>query len=370
MPRHRYLVLDSYRFVAALGIVAYHFEAHFSPFLPHPREALAGLQTLVDFFFVLSGFVLAHSYGDRIGGWTDYVDFLRKRFARIYPLHAATLAFCVALFLVVRFAAVPVRDPSVMDMTVLVPNLLLVHAWGFADHPGLNAPSWSISAEAFVYILFPLFVFTANRLGPALSLGVAGLAAVIIEFVRAASGLPPGTLATFDFGMMRAVPMFLSGVAVHAYVAARAPKPLSWLVPHGLFAVILALAAAQAPLSLIDVLYPPLVALIAIAERGGRPTRLASPAAVKLGAASFAIYMLHTFVQIACVALVRRTGWTSLPQLSAVALGGTILVVGLGLLSVRFFETPARLWIGGVRRARSGGEVASARSLSKAGAPN
>src|ERR1700712_3633748 len=89
--RHRYAVLDSYRFIAALGIVAYHFEAHFAPFFPHAHEVLEDFQTLVDFFFVLSGFVLMHTYGARIDGWASYIDFLRRRFARVYPLQFATL---------------------------------------------------------------------------------------------------------------------------------------------------------------------------------------------------------------------------------------------------------------------------------------
>lgn len=352
-PRHRYAVLDSYRFIAALGIVAYHFAGHLAPFRGSPHGPLAGLQTLVDFFFVLSGFVLAHTYGTAIGSLADYRDFLRKRFARIYPLHAATLALCVIVFVVVRLAAVPVRDVSVIDMSVLLPNLLLVHAWGVTDHPGLNSPSWSISAEAFVYLLFPLFMLLARRLKPAPTIACAGLIAVVIEAARRSAGLPPGDLATFDFGMLRAVPMFLSGIAVHAFVATRPLARVSWLLPHALAASILALMVLEAPNAVMDLLYPPLVALVALAERGGAPTRLASPLAVRLGQASFAIYMLHTFVQIACVGLVRRAGWTSLPALWAVALGGTLVIVLLGLASFRFFETPARRWLNGTTPANA-----------------
>jgi peptidoglycan/LPS O-acetylase OafA/YrhL len=350
--RHRYAVLDSYRFIAALGIVAYHFESHFSIFLPHPSHKLENLQTLVDFFFVLSGFVLMHTYGERIDGVARYGDFLRKRFARVYPLQFATLMLCVLLYAVVTSLRIPVRDPSIIDMHLLLPNLLLVQAWGLTDHPGLNSPSWSISAEAFVYLLFPLFVIVARRLRPALTLGLAVLIVVAVETARRANGLPSGSLATFDFGMIRAVPMFLAGIAVYRIVVTRPLRPMSWLIPHALFGVIVVMMLLKAPAYAIDGLYPLLVALIALAERGGRRTWLASPLVTQLGNASFAIYMIHTFIQIACVGLVRHMGWTSVPALIAVSFAGGAVIVLCGVASSHGFETPMRRWLSGSSRPR------------------
>jgi peptidoglycan/LPS O-acetylase OafA/YrhL len=348
--RHRYAVLDSYRFIAALGIVAYHFEGHFAPFIAHPREVLERFQTLVDFFFVLSGFVLMHTYGARIQGGAAYRDFLRKRFARVYPLHFATVMLCVALYGAVTMLGIVVRDPSIIDMRQLLPNLLLIQAWGFTDRPGLNIPSWSISAEVFVYLLFPLFVGLVLRLKAALALVVAVAIAVLVEAVRLQIGLPSGSLATYDFGMVRAVPMFLAGIATYQIVTATPPRPVSWLLPHGLFAVIIVMMLAKTPAYAIDFLYPPLVGLIALAERGRQPTLLGSRAFTRLGDASFAIYMIHTFIQIACVGLVRHMGWTSGPALVLVAVAGSALIVGLGIASFHLFETPLRRWLSGVQR--------------------
>ena len=350
--RHRYAVLDSYRFIAALGIVAYHFEGHFAAFLPHPREALEDFQTLVDFFFVLSGFVLMHTYGSRISGWSAYSDFLRKRFARVYPLQFATLALCVLLYAAVAVLRLQVRDPAIIDMHLLLPNLLLVQAWGITDHPGLNSPSWSISAEAFVYLLFPLFVLVARRLHPSLTLVLAVLIVIAVEASRRAAGLPPGSLATFDFGVIRAVPMFLAGIATYRIVVTRPPRRVSWLIPHALFGLIVAMMLLKAPMYAVDALYPPLVGLIAMAERGGKRTWLASPIMTQLGNASFAIYMIHTFIQIACVGVIRHMGWTSAPALILVALAGTTAIILCGVASFHGFETPMRRWLSGSRRVR------------------
>lgn len=364
--RHRYAVLDSYRFIAALGIVAYHFEAHFAPFLSGPHGVLEDFQTLVDFFFVLSGFVLMHTYGTRVKSWTSYLDFLRKRFARVYPLQFATVMLCVLLYAAVTVFKISVRDPSIIDMHLLLPNLLLVQAWGFVDHPGLNSPSWSISSEAFVYILFPLFIVVVRRSRPPLTLCLAVLIAILIEATRRAFGLPSGSLATYDFGMMRAVPMFLAGIATYQIVVECPPKPMSWLIPHALFALIAVMMILKAPEYAIDVLYPPLVGLIATAERGGRPTWLASPTMTHLGNASFAIYMIHTFVQIACVGIIRHMGWTSIPHLILVSVAGTILIVLCGVASFHGFETPMRRWLSGARRVRG---LAPISNGSKSSAP-
>lgn len=347
MPRHRYAVLDTYRFFAALGVVLYHFEGNLSPLRGRQTDVLDRFQTLVDFFFVLSGFVLMHTYGARIRTLGTYATFLRKRIARILPLQVATVMICVALAGLVAWRHIPVRDPAFIDLALAPQNLMLVHAWGTTHAPGLNFPSWSISAEAFVYLLFPLFAVLIGRIGPRAALVAALLGAILIEFFRASLGLRPGYLATFDFGMLRAVPTFLAGMAVCRLVEARPATPVSWHLPNALLAIVLMLMLVRAPIPLIVTFYPPLVGLIAAADRGGRPTHLASRSFVALGNASFAIYMLHTFVEVACVAVARKMGWTALPALYAITAVGTVIIVLCGLVSYKLFETPLRRLIGG-----------------------
>lgn len=307
-------------------------------------------QTLVDFFFVLSGFVLTHTYGARIATLGAYGDFLRKRVARIYPLQLATVLLCVIIAAFVAFRHIAMRDPALIDLDLVPWNLLLLQAWGTTSAPGLNFPSWSISAEAFVYLLFPLFALLLAFIGPVRTLLFAVATAVLIETVRALLGLRPEYLATFDAGMLRAVPTFLAGMAVCAIVESRPAKPVSWRYADALVVLILVLMLARAPIPLIVACYPLLVGLIAVADRGGRPTVLASRFFVGLGNASFAIYMLHTFVEIACVGVARKLGWTSLPALFAIAAAGSLVIVVIGLLSFRYFETPCRRWIAGPSR--------------------
>src|SRR5437764_11248338 len=89
----------------------------------------------VDFFFVLSGFVLTWSARPDLGP----LRFWQNRFARIWPLHLTTLGLAVLVGVAV----------GVGDLTALVSNLFLVQAWWPQQHVyfGFNAVSWSLSCE-------------------------------------------------------------------------------------------------------------------------------------------------------------------------------------------------------------------------------
>jgi peptidoglycan/LPS O-acetylase OafA/YrhL len=123
----------------------------------------------VDIFFVLSGFVLALIYRD----WfavsitkKTYGKFLRRRFARIYPLHAFMLIL-VILFVVAAhvFHAQIMKGLGRFDPATLPVYFTLTQAWGFlGDNPGeWNPPSWSVSIEALAYLVFPFFMLVSSR---------------------------------------------------------------------------------------------------------------------------------------------------------------------------------------------------------------
>src|SRR5262249_55412493 len=89
----RFRVLDSWRGICALLVALFHFM-----FPSHVAQSplIHNGWLLVDFFFVLSGFVIAHAYADKLTGWAATVPFMIRRFGRVYPLHFATLMFFVA----------------------------------------------------------------------------------------------------------------------------------------------------------------------------------------------------------------------------------------------------------------------------------
>src|SRR5262245_38888660 len=91
------MVLDSWRGICALLVAVFHFRSnnHLDPlsFIRHS-------DLFVDFFFVLSGFVITHAYGDRLRSKAEIGDFMLRRFFRLWPLHMAVLM----LFVLSEFA--------------------------------------------------------------------------------------------------------------------------------------------------------------------------------------------------------------------------------------------------------------------------
>jgi peptidoglycan/LPS O-acetylase OafA/YrhL len=82
VSNQRYRALDGYRFIAASLVVLYHYNGDFGLGLEHATPAVKSLTVMVDFFFVLSGFVIATTYAEAMSNLRDYGDFLRRRLAR------------------------------------------------------------------------------------------------------------------------------------------------------------------------------------------------------------------------------------------------------------------------------------------------
>lgn len=152
----RFHELDSLRALAAIGVVAWHYTNHFgaSPaaglMAPFYRHGLL----LVDFFFVLSGFVLARVY------WTkqrsgSVVSNIQSRIGRMYPLHFAMLILVAFMqFVLTSKLDSPPFVYSVNDKYDFVLNVFLLNRSGMERALSFNGTSWSISTEFIVNIIF------------------------------------------------------------------------------------------------------------------------------------------------------------------------------------------------------------------------
>ena len=159
-PRNKAVLpaLTGLRGVAAWWVVIYHFRelvptsncSTCRAFLDHGYLA-------VDMFFVLSGFIISLNYSDsfRRFSWRSYGRFLGLRLGRIYPLHL----FMMTVYLLNPVAIVLFsHEHSPGDrygIAYYFMSLAMVQNWGFADELAWNVPAWSISAEWFVYLMFP-----------------------------------------------------------------------------------------------------------------------------------------------------------------------------------------------------------------------
>jgi peptidoglycan/LPS O-acetylase OafA/YrhL len=162
----RFEVLDSFRGLCALFVVIYHL--HISNSIAE-IAFFRGSSIFVEFFFVLSGFVLAHGYAFRTN--LSFGAFLGARFFRLYPLHLFMLLVFILLELgkwsALKFFGIAFNNIAFSNdyaLESILPNLLLLHAWTPYTNPlSFNTPSWSISIEFYTYLLLYLSLLLANR---------------------------------------------------------------------------------------------------------------------------------------------------------------------------------------------------------------
>ncbi len=173
--------LRSLRFPFGLLIVIYHFTNYFSDYETTSWVILEDLAFVLDFFFILSGFVMAHVYGRREN--FDFGRYLNRRFFRIYPLHFLTLLSLVFLAVIGSAFGVEASNPERYQLDTVWMHLTMVHAWFFDPVITFNVPSWSVSAEWFVYLIFPAFLMLGRHVSPARLLILAAVLAAIWYFV-------------------------------------------------------------------------------------------------------------------------------------------------------------------------------------------
>ncbi|MXO92001.1 acyltransferase family protein [Erythrobacter arachoides] len=315
-------------------VVFYHARAAIAGWAGPDAIALFAYGYLaVDLFFMLSGFVMWLNYGPKLraAGLAGAPDFWWRRFARIWPLHAAVLLALIG-FVVVLLATG--RDTSGYPLGELPLHLLLAQNWGFTDALSWNHPAWSISAEIGAYALFPLLVLALRWESlprPALWALVALFALALWATFTAFGAQSLGEEIT-RLGLVRCVLQFAIGMAlanlwrlggtgwapgVVGVVLLGVWSGTGWgetlLVPLGFAGLLLALALSAGPLARVlgsrplewlgDVSYAtylihfPLFVLakIALADEGARVGSLgfALYAAVLLGLSHFAYTRLE-----------------------------------------------------------------------------
>lgn len=172
------VLLEVLRFVAAVGVVIYHYQ-HFVTYTgaPYDPSAMPWSNafewfyrhggTGVQVFWLLSGTVFAHVYQSSVvNRATTIVDFSRRRIARLYPLHLATLLLVAGLMFVARESAgLQHVVYHYNDLKHFLLNLLFAQYWGLESGTSFNGPSWSVSIEMIAYAVFLLIAVSLRVLG-------------------------------------------------------------------------------------------------------------------------------------------------------------------------------------------------------------
>lgn len=144
----KFEVLDSFRGIAAIGIAVFHFTTNWGGYLA------------VDFFLVLSGFILSHNYlyNDNVISPTVFIS---RRIARLYPLHIFTLFTYILVFWFINNNFPRYADGNIFTF---VQHLTLTHNIGI-NPKGItyNYPSWSVSVEFWVSLVFYFFITKSTK---------------------------------------------------------------------------------------------------------------------------------------------------------------------------------------------------------------
>lgn len=154
--------LESLRGIAAVLVCLYHARYWIAlknlPFI-------LNFDLFVDFFFVLSGFVIALNFSKSIANISAYSDYLTKRFLRLYPLFfAASIPYFVTSVLKTYFNFHSFDTSNYFKLNEFLAYISLTSKWGVVDKLIFNHPSWSISVEFFLYIISGiLFMTSKNR---------------------------------------------------------------------------------------------------------------------------------------------------------------------------------------------------------------
>ncbi|MGE0660955.1 MAG: acyltransferase family protein [Reyranellaceae bacterium] len=336
--------LTGLRGVAALVVLAFHLRA-----IGGPADDLAGERgyLAVHLFFVLSGYVMCHAhFAEYAQGAFSYARFIGLRLGRIWPAHLAVLGLWLLAIAAASLAGIPFNADSEHGLGAYVlAYATMVHAWGMYAVHDFNPPSWSVSAEWFAYLLFPLFATAVRPLrGPA-AIAVAAGALLAASFAVLLS-LDAPAMAYDRLVLARTALGFALGCLMWRLAQARPPARLSaWAGDAAALGIVL-LAFIAPPADAIDFLYLALFALLVFGlgeERGLVARALASPPMRFLGEISYSLYLIHWLAMGASVKLWTlafgppQGGWTLVVAAIATIVS---LVAATGLY--RLVEAPAR----------------------------
>lgn len=212
--KHRFGVLDIFRGLFASAVVFYHMSA-FSDTPIINNSFIENADMFVDFFFVLSGFVICYTYREIRTGY-DWKLFLKKRIYRLYPLYLITLLVFLGVEGIKWQLQNYIHINNYLDNSTITffTSLFLVNSIKFPGvrDIGWNMVSWSISAEWISYIIFAIACFGLTSLRNDVWKAITYLLLAVISYFMLVHVTGDTKLDyTYDFGFLRGLIGFFTG---------------------------------------------------------------------------------------------------------------------------------------------------------------
>lgn len=362
--KHRFHVLDGMRGIAAIIVMIFHY--YISSNSPSPLMQNAYIA--VDFFFILSGFVIMHSYGGHLANGMPAATYIGHRIIRLYPLMALGTIMGVPSLLfysVLGYSDYPWSDiiasalsnltflPYMNDHKVTLRSLTIMGQLFPAD-----GPLWSIFFEVVASIAF-IWMAKAST-SSILRCCCAGLCAIVINgafgaFVGHSDALETGKgWATLNFfsGFPRVLYGFSCGVLLYkmrAQLGSANKENPKWQNLGTAALYIVLVGCLLFPYTLRGFFYLMAIAVIApalvwLGSNISYTTRPFLALSQFLGWLSYPLYCLHFPVLIAFYAMDEKFAIAARAGVSAEALAiGTTFI--LAVASAKFFDEPVRRWL-------------------------
>lgn len=360
--------LDALRGVMAIIVTTAHWPSEHHVTQPNFYHVVAA----VDFFFLLSGFVMAANYDGRIRSRADVGRFAWLRVGRLLPLHLATL-FALVVIELVKWAAQMAATGNGGDTftgvhtpPAILSNIFMVHSFGMHPAPTWNEPSWSVSTEMWTYLVFGAVALAAGskRFWAYAALILVSYIALILFWSR-------GLHATTGLGIFRTFIGFFLGQFVwlvwRAIDNARPIKlqRIGWTGVEMLVVAGILVWTWFVGLGMWQSFFTPWVLAIGVlvfAVEGGAVSSLLMTKPLRfVGKLSYSIYLVHVIVATLCVPLFKLIEKLGVPMFhdrgdGYLVFGGDALMgdllfipftlanIALGFLTYTFIENPARRW--------------------------
>lgn len=340
--KQHFNILDGLRGVAALAIVAFHFMEVVFEF---SKNILGHGFLAVDFFFCLSGFVIAYAYDDRLEKM-GIMEFFKSRVIRLHPLVIFGSVLGLLTFLFDPFSGTAAQY-SIGKITLLfLTSALLIPFPTMEDRYfnnfGLNAPAWSLFWE---YVANIFYAFVLYKLPKKYLIVLACTAAVILIGVAYHAGSLLGGWAGENFweGGARIFYSFIAGLIIYRY---------NWIIKNKLGFIglsILLLLAFFMPYSsynwltesfVVVIYFPLLVSLGA----GTMATQGLHKLCIFSGKISYPLYMTH-YMAIWIFANYYNTYKPEGLKLALVISCGITALVSLAYLTMILFDIPIRKYL-------------------------
>jgi peptidoglycan/LPS O-acetylase OafA/YrhL len=340
MGKHRFGTLDGLRGIAAFVVLIGHMSGPFFHIVPHGYLA-------VDLFFLMSGFVIAGAYEQKLlAGWA-LRSFFAARLKRLWPLYALSFVVSIVCYLIMRslrpagnflFPSLPLTSVVAMGLLFL-PQFVRYGGGGLFP---LNPAAWSLSVEIWGNLAYACVARSlSNKLLKILiAIGAVGLAMASIKN----DGLNVGvSLGDAIYGYIRYAFSFPLGVLLwRLHVAGRLPRfhvppPLVLLIA----AVLLSSLPPRSPIfDIVAVVFAfPVILIAAVANEPGRKL---SGLFAWAGAVSYPLYILHEPITGLLFSLFLEKPWYTPLVLSLPP-----LFVLMAALADRWFDRPLQRWLSG-----------------------